>query len=412
MQITYFLTHPIQYQSPLIRHLYANGVDIEVCYASDANSRSFYDAGFGKKIVWDIPLLEGYPHRILNRDEPLGRRAQQVAHYTRQLDKVIQGKKPGAIWVHGWAHPFNAAVWSVALRHQIPLMLRGETFIGCVRGGRLKKLAHMLVFTRRFRKVAAFLAVGTLNRQMYRAYGVPSGKIFDVPYAVDNFFFQRRCLEAAPHREQFRAALGIESGRPVILFCAKLIAVKDPATLIRAVGRLVNARQHGNHVLTNAATAGSAILKPVLLMVGDGALKPELEALADEVAPGLVKFLGFRNQTELPALYDLCDLFVLPSIFEPWGLVVNEVMNAGKPVIVSDKVGSGSDLVRPGVNGDVFRAGDVDDLYAKMGRWLQNDAMRVDGGLESLKIIQNWGFVQDHLGLRAALNALRERVLN
>ena len=64
-----------------------------------------------------------------------------------------------------------------------------------------------------------------------------------------------------------------------------------------------------------------------------------------------VRFLGFRNQSEMPAFYDLCDLFVLPSHFEPWGLVINEAMNAGKPVIVSDCVGAAPDLVQTGRNG-------------------------------------------------------------
>ncbi|MBL9131806.1 MAG: glycosyltransferase family 4 protein, partial [Verrucomicrobiaceae bacterium] len=184
-----------------------------------------------------------------------------------------------------------------------------------------------------------------------------------------------------------RAELGIEPGRPVILFCAKLISVKDPATLIRAVGMAKEAN-------------------PALLFAGDGALRGELETLAAEVAPGLVKFLGFRNQTELPAYYDLCDLFVLPSVFEPWGLVVNEVMNAAKPVIVSDKIGSGHDLVKPGLNGEVFRAGDAADLHAKMRPWLRAAALREQGGAASRRIINNWGFEQALTGLKAAMSAL------
>ncbi len=279
-------------------------------------------------------------------------------------------------------------------------MLRGETFLGCVRGGRLRRLAHRLVFSRKFREVSAFLAVGTLNHQLYRAYRVPESKIFHVPYAVDNDFFQKRCQEAAPNREKLRADLGIEPGRPVILFCGKLIAVKDPETLIRAMGKLVSIRQQGNHVLTKSATM------PVLLIVGDGELRPSLEKLASEVAPAGVKFLGFRNQTELPALYDLCDLFALPSVFEPWGLVVNEVMNAGKPVIVSDQVGSGADLVKLGTNGDVFSAGDVEDLRAKMMPWLHDADLCSRGGQESLRMIKGWSFDQCLAGLQTAIKAL------
>jgi glycosyltransferase involved in cell wall biosynthesis len=269
-----------------------------------------------------------------------------------------------------------------------------------VRGGKLRRLAHRLVFSRKFREVSAFLSVGKLNRQLYQAYGVPESKIFSMPYVVDNAFFQKRCQEAAPNREKLRAELGIAPGRPVILFCGKLIDVKDPGTLIRAVGKLVNPERQEKHVLTNAATA------PVLLMVGDGELRPSLEKLAQETASGRVKFLGFQNQTELPALYDLCDVFVLPSRFEPWGLVVNEVMNAGKPVIVSDQVGSGPDLVDSGVNGEVFRAGDVVDLTDQLRPWLLDAERRAQGGAASLRRINVWGFEACCAGLKQALQSL------
>jgi glycosyltransferase involved in cell wall biosynthesis len=400
MRIAYFLTHPIQYQSPLIRHLRAGGVDVHVIYGNDATARAYFDKGFGQQLAWDVPLLEGYPSTVLNAEDPKGTSRQQLAHFERQISALLNERRFDAVWVHGWAHPFTQAAWRQARSRKIPLMLRGETFLGCVRGGKLRRLAHKLIFSRKFREVSAFLAVGKLNAELYRAYGVEPQRIFRAPYVVDNAFFQKRCREAAPNREKLRAALGLELGRPVILFCAKLIDVKDPATLIRAVGKLVNPERQGNHILTNAATA------PVLLMVGDGELRPALEKLAQEAAPGLVKFLGFRNQSELPALYDLCDVFVLPSGFEPWGLVVNEVMNAGKTVVVSDQVGSGPDLVREGGNGSIFPAGDVARLTQILDRWCGDEAAREQAGRKSLEIISKWGFDEVLQGLREAMRHL------
>jgi glycosyltransferase involved in cell wall biosynthesis len=403
MRIAYFLTHPIQYQSPLIRHLRAGGVDVHVVYGNDATARAYFDKGFGQQLAWDVPLLDGYPSTVLNAEDPKGSSKEQGAHFERQISALLNQEHFDAVWVHGWAHPFTQAAWRQARSRKIPLMLRGETFLGCVRGGKLRRLAHRLVFSRKFREVSAFLSVGKLNRQLYQAYGVPESKIFQVPYVVDNAFFQKRCREAAPNREKLRAALGLELGRPVILFCAKLIDVKDPGTLIRAVGKLVNPERQGNHILTNAATA------PVLLMVGDGELRPALEKLALEAAPGLVKFLGFQNQTELPALYDLCDVFVLPSRFEPWGLVVNEVMNAGKPVIVSDQVGSGSDIVREGENGSIFPAGDVAGLTQILDRWCGDETAREQAGHQSLEIISKWGFDEVLVGLLKASQNVKHR---
>lgn len=388
MRIAYFLTHPIQYQSPLIRHLRAGGMDVEVIYATDITARAYRDAGFGTNVSWDIPLLEGYPYRVLFPGASIPSGLGNYRRYLAALSAALDELKPAAVWVHGWGNAYPLAALRAARMKGIPVLMRGETSLDCLHGGRLRRTVHAAVLSRLFRSVSQFLAIGTANQKFYRHHGVPEERIHLMPYAVDNGFFQQRCAGARPQREKLRAELGIEPGRPVVLFCAKLIEVKDPGTLIRAIGRLGE-------------------LKPVLLLAGEGTLRPELEKLAAEVAPGLVKFLGFRNQTELPALYDLCDVFVLPSIFEPWGLVVNEVMNAGKPVIVSDKIGSGHDLVRPGVNGDAFRAGDVDDLREKLRPWLVSAVKRDTADAESLKIINGWGFDENLAGLMRALQAVR-----
>ena len=116
-----------------------------------------------------------------------------------------------------------------------------------------------------------------------------------------------------------------------------------------------------------------------------------------------IKFLGFKNQTELPGYYDLCDVLVLPSVFEPWGLVINEVMNAGRAVVVSDQVGCGPDLVRPGENGLIFPAGDIAGLRQALLD-LTGDPRKCRAmGRKSLEIINRWGFEEDVAGLKQAL---------
>lgn len=404
MKAAYFLTHPIQYQSPLIRRLREGGIDLHVVYASDTTSRPHYEEGFGRSVTWDVPLLDGYPHTVLNTDEPQGSRRAQISHYSRQIADFLRRDGCDAAWVHGWAHPFTVAAWDVSRQAGLPLLLRAETFLGCVRGGKLRRLVHRFVLGRKFRHVAAFLAVGSLNAELYRSYGVDTRRIFTVPYAVDNAFFQARAREASARRSALRDSLGIDSNRPIALFCGKLIDVKDPATLIRAIGSLTAGPDPAREIGGRRPANPIATPSPILLLAGDGPLRPELETLASQVAPGMVKFLGFRNQTELPALYDLCDVFVLPSRFEPWGLVVNEVMNAGRPVIVSDQVGCGPDLVKPGENGAVFRAGDVDDLCAKLRPWLEDCTLHQSGGERSLAIINRWSFEEDLAGIRAALD--------
>src|SRR5262249_6813203 len=174
-----------------------------------------------------------------------------------------------------------------------------------------------------------------------------------VGYAVDNAWFQARIAAARPHRAALRAELGLPADRPVVLFAAKLIERKAPLDLIHAFGR----------ALRDIAPDQ----RPVLLMAGDGELRPQIEvAILAAKLSASVRLLGFQSQQKLAALYDLCDLFVLPSEHETWGLVVNEVMNAGKAVIASDRVGAARDLVQDGVNGFVYPFGHVEVLALRL----------------------------------------------
>jgi glycosyltransferase involved in cell wall biosynthesis len=119
-----------------------------------------------------------------------------------------------------------------------------------------------------------------------------------------------------------------------------------------------------------------------------------------------VRFTGFRNQSELPRFFDLATVFVLPSEHEPWGLIVNEVMNAGRAVIVSDDVGCQPDLIEDGVTGFVFPVRNVDALTEALRRALATPQTAAEVGARALQHIRGWGFEQDVHGLRTALTAV------
>ena len=145
---------------------------------------------------------------------------------------------------------------------------------------------------------------------------------------------------------------------------------------------------------------------PYLLIVGEGQERATLESRADEARPGDIRFLGFRNQSELPGFYDLCDLFVLASVDEPWGLSINEVMNAGRPEIVTSEVGCQKNLVQDGVNGCVIPAGDIDTLAESIRTMLASRETRRAMGAQSLRIVNEYNFEQNVAGLRQALHAV------
>jgi glycosyltransferase involved in cell wall biosynthesis len=213
-----------------------------------------------------------------------------------------------------------------------------------------------------------------------------------MPYAVDNEFFRTAVERARPRREALRAELGLNPGRAVILFASKMQPHKRAGDLLEAYARL--------------SPDGVAEPAPYLVFAGDGEERARLESRARALRWDSIRFIGFRNQSELPAMYDLCDVFVLPSEREPWGLVVNEAMNAGKPVIVSDCVGAGPDLVEDGVNGFVYPARDVAALADRLRRLIEHPEHRAAMGARSLERVARLNFSADREGLLAALDSI------
>ena len=397
LKLAYLVTHPIPYQAPLLRKVAAEpDIDFTAFFGTDFTTRPFVAGDFGQTIVWDVPLVEGYAHRTLPRLdpqppagilEPLTLWRPLSYGFARALDEG----RFDALWIHGYAHVSHWAAILSAKRRGIKVLMRDEaTPISAVRSP-AKRLAKRVFFEGLKRGVDAFLAIGSLNRRYYVENGVPDSRIFDVPYAVDNERFAAQAQAAAADRAALRRSLGIAPGRPVVLFCAKLIERKRPRLLLDAFARI---------------HADPAMRLPVLAFVGDGPQRAELEAEAAKLGPDAVRFLGFKTQNELPACYGLADAFVLPSGQEAWGLVVNEVMCAGKAVICSDSIGCAPDLVRPGENGAIFRTDDVGDLARALADVL-GDADRLAAmGNRSTEIIGRWGYAEDVAGLRAALAAV------
>lgn len=394
LRIAFLVTHPIQYQAPLLRRI--NGepdMDLTAFFATDFSARPFAAEEFGRTIEWDVPLLEGYTHEVL---PSAGGRNERDVNSWRPLNYGLAARLSAgrfdALWVHGYARPFHWSAMASAKRRGIKVLVRDEATHVSASRGPLKRFAKRGFFRGLERLVDAFLAIGTLNRQYYLDHGVASARIFDVPYAVDNERFEADATRAGDGREQLRAALGLEVGRPVLLFAAKLIERKQPGLLLEALSR----------VATDAS-----LRRPYVVFVGDGPLRPVLETEASRLANGAVRFAGFQGQTDLPRYYDLCDALVLPSEYEPWGLVVNEAMCAARAVIASDRVGAAADLIKPGENGAIFRAGEADDL-ARAIRTVAEDPLRLAAmGERSLEIIRNWSFDEDLCGLREALGAVR-----
>jgi glycosyltransferase involved in cell wall biosynthesis len=389
------VTHPIQYQAPLFRLIAADpDIRFKVFFASDFSARQFVDPEFGRPIAWDVPLLEGYEHEVLPC--PPGLRYPGNTYFdgwrpfSTGLGRRLRQGRFDAIWIHGYARVPHILAMLAARICGVRVMLRDETSAIGRTGEVSKTSAKRILFALIDRMVDGYLTIGSMNEQHYRDLGIDPHKFFRMGYAVDNDWFRQRIAEARPRREALRAELGLPGARPVILFAAKLIHRKAPLDLVHAFARIF--------------AEAPPDRQPVLVMAGDGDLRPAIEAAiaAHRLEPA-VRLLGFQPQRRLAALYDLCDVFVLPSAHETWGLVVNEVMNAAKAVIASDRVGAARDLVRDGVNGFIYPLGDIAALASRLHEATADSARLAAMGSESLRIIDDWGFAQNLAALKAAL---------
>ena len=330
-------SHPIQYQAPLFREL-ALHVDLRVYFAHRQTAQGQATAGFGVEFDWDVDLLGGYEHRFLqNRSRRPG-----VSDFfgcdTPAIADEIRDGKFDAFLVTGWYLKCYWQAIRACHRFNVPVMVRGDSQLGTPRGW-LKKRVKEFIYPRLLQQFDAFLYVGRKNKLYLEHYGVTSERLFFSPHCIDNTGFAS--LAKKIDREQSRLRIGITPDQSAVLFIGKFLEIKRPLDMVLALRAL---RSRGMNVCG--------------VFVGDGPLRVFLETFGrDSNVP--LTFLGFRNQTELPEAYVIADVLLLPSESETWGLVVNEALACGTPVVVSDAAGCAPDLVIEGQTGSIFPKGDT-----------------------------------------------------
>ncbi|MEP7246053.1 MAG: glycosyltransferase family 4 protein [Gammaproteobacteria bacterium] len=337
-------THPIQYYAPLFRALAGSAtVQPRVFYTwSQTADGKVMDAGFGRAVEWDIPLLEGYEFEFV----PNLAARPGTDHFgglrNPGLTRAIEDWRADAVLVFGW----NLQSHLQALRYfngRIPVLFRGDSTL-LDDGPAWRKLARRIFLSWVYRHIDVAVAVGSNNTDYYRWCGVPQRQIAFAPHAVDAARFADPDGRHESRAALWRRELGIAAGAPVVVFAGKLIAKKDPQLLLEAFRR--------------CGMPGH------LVFVGDGALEAQLRAQAAGRTD--IHFLPFQNQQAMPAIYRLGTVFALPSRGpgETWGLALNEAMASGRPVIASSKVGGARDLIKEAINGWTFESTNLEQLTA------------------------------------------------
>lgn len=359
-RLLYVVSHPIQYQAPLLRRIAAQSdINLKVLFQRDTEA-GYFDPGFGRHVHWDLPLRHDYDSALI-----------------ADVDLAAEIAKADTVWLHGWQGRTMRQILRRARRSGKPVLMRGENTDAAMPDGHgVKGWVKSYYLQWLFDHVTAFLAIGSDNRDYYRRRGIADERIFDVPYAIDNQAFADKA--DATDKSMLRRDLGLDPTRAIILYSGKLIRRKHPHTLLAA--------------WRQAPWLGP---RPYLLFIGDGEMSEEL---GRETDPD-VRFLGFRNQSELPGFYTLADLFVLASEAEPWGLAVNEAMACGTAAIVGKDIGCARDLINPQC-GATVPAGNAEALAST----LVNLLSRADiAGKAARNRIAGWDFDADIAGLRTAL---------
>jgi glycosyltransferase involved in cell wall biosynthesis len=379
-------THPIQYFAPLYAYINTSpDIEVTALYLSDFSLRGAKDKGFGQVVKWDIDLLSGYPYHFVGKN---ARRLEPTGFYSMIVPEIWSALRRGGydvLWLHGHGIAANVIALAAAKWMGMRVFMRSETHLLLRRMG-LKAKVRRPVMSTLFSLCDAILAIGTANSEFYQAMGVPADKISLVPYTVDNERFMTRARMTPDERRAMRRRFGISDDRPAIIYVSKLMPRKHPDHLIKAAQRL--------------AREG---LSFDLVVAGSGEMGDELNRLIAIGGPPHVVKPGFINQMEMPALLSACDVFVLPSEDEPWGLIVNEAMCAGLPVVIAADVGSARDLVRHGENGFAFKAGDISALADHLQTLLLDPGMRVRMSQRSLQIIGEWNYESCLKGLQEAV---------
>jgi glycosyltransferase involved in cell wall biosynthesis len=364
-------SHPVQYMSPILRRMAQHAqLDLHVAYCSLGGAQPVQDPDFNTTVQWDVPLLEGYSW------EEISNRGSGTESFFGQrnpgLWKLIRNGKFDAVLC--FVSYLRASFWIsyLACRTSGTAILFGTDASSIVpRSGAAWKLHLKKAFWPVLFSLADQVIVpSTPTRDLIRTLRIPEDRITLTPYSVDNDWWMAQSHQV--DRAAVRAAWGASPETAVILFCAKLQPWKRPLDLLRAF-------------------AQARISRSLLVYAGEGPQRGELDREAACLSvTEQVRFLGFVNQSHLPAVYTAADVMVLPSEYEPFAVVVNEAFCCGTPVVASDRVGAARDLIAPVDPGLIYPCGNVPALADLLDRLLSDRERLRTLGIAARRRMDTW----------------------
>lgn len=378
MRLAIVTSHPIQYYAPWFKHL-SSLLDLHVFYMFESKEQGLEDNEFGVSFNWDIDLLEGYKYTFLKNVSKYPSVNKFNGCDVPSIKKDIKAGDFDSVLVLGWyLKGFWQAIVTCKL-NKIPVIVRGDSKLE-TNDSFFKRSLKKVIYPLMLRSFNMCLYVGHRNKEYLKYYGVPEKKLNFCPHFINQDFFIKATANFSKNEVIKKLNLSLTSKK--ILFVGKLIDKKNPLDILKS--------------LTLIPKDDFEI---ELLIVGSGYLEVEMQEYCKINNENRVHFLGFKNQTELPNIYKVSDVLILSSSSnETWGLVVNESFSLLTPAIVSDEVGCGSDLIEEGVNGEIFKTGDIENLSLKIIKVLSyTDKEKVLNSIAKKNNIYNIEFASKNL---------------
>jgi glycosyltransferase involved in cell wall biosynthesis len=291
-------------------------------------------------------------------------------HFDQRVLKAVLHERFDVIIAYGYGSLTTWIVAVLAKLRGIPFVLFTDARLEYeLKRHRIVRLAKRILHALTNRFIASGSSAAIFLAQM----GVPAHRITVVPYAIDNQTLYREFQKWRQLRTETRNELGIGKDVVVALYVGRLDKAKGIMELMAAFG-CVSSRNQNRYAL---------------VLVGDGEARETIEKIVLALDQRSVHIVGQVPHELIAKYYAIADLFVLPSYRDVWGMVINEAMVCGLPIITTSEVGAATDLVREGENGFVIPV-DVDALATKLTTLLQDADLRRRMGERSRELIEPW----------------------
>lgn len=316
----------------------------------------------------------------------LGRKDSFSFHINRGIKKSLQEEQPDAVVCIGWNNPSTYFLARHCTKLQLPLLVWSGSTVN--EPSLFRKLGASAIRWLH-RRCSGFFAYGTAAQELLTGHWrVPQERVFVLGNPVDNRFFEKRA-------RQIRSANPKTDNSIKLLFVGQLIERKGLLELLDAYRELA-----------------ADFPELELLLAGSGPLEGELLERIENRSIPRVTFTGYVEHDRLPELYSRADIFCLPSREEVWGLVVNEAIASGLPVVVSDVCGAARDLIIDGETGFTFEAQNCGDLTEKLHRLVADPELRERITENGRKHIEAWGLERLVANFAAGIEFARQNNLS